>query len=95
MNYYIFDLKDSEGMTDFCLQIEAYLKEIQSIKKVNGHGFGEGSGRGPEKGPVNGQRSVKNESSNLNFEIFSNKRKMVSLKMQCEIRQKFNQREEN
>ena len=22
-------------MTDFCLQIEAYLKEIQSIKKVN------------------------------------------------------------
>ena len=48
MNYYIFDLKDSEEMTDFCLQIEAYLKEIQSIKKVNGQrsgqGFGEGSG---------------------------------------------------
>ena len=35
VNYCVFDLKDSEEMTDFCLQIEAYLKEIQSIKKVN------------------------------------------------------------
>ena len=58
VNYYSFDLKDSEEMTDFCLQIEAYLKEIQSIKKVNG----QGSERGPKKGPVNKQGPIKNES---------------------------------
>merc|ERR1712176_758577 len=33
VNYCVLDLKDSEEMTDFCLQIESYLKEIQSIKK--------------------------------------------------------------
>ena len=56
MNYYIFDLKDSEEMTDFCLQIEAYLKEIQSIKKVNGHGSGKGSEE--ESGKRTGVRQI-------------------------------------
>ena len=54
VNYYTFDLKDSEEMTDFCLQIEAYLKEIQSIKKVNG--TKSGPERSPERDPERGQK---------------------------------------
>ena len=34
-------------------------------------------------------------TTNLHFEIFSNRQKMVNLKTQCEIRQKFNPKKEN